>query len=596
MSATLDNFNMTDAYRELAVKLEKAPAGEQGAIRKAFEKLYHVSQHTVYRNLQKVGWKSGRSKRKDAGTTCVDEETLTEIEAVSRLSVRANGKSTMPTTVAVSLLAANGRDINVSVSRLNQLKRARKTTTAQLTQLSAHNKIRSLYPNHVHQIDPSYCLLYYAPCGKEQLVQRFVDESEFYANKPDNLDKIKHLKCWRYVLTDHFSGTIIVRYFQSAGETSANLYEFMLYCWQNLEGRPFRGVPNIMVWDKGSANTASAIKNALRALQIEDIPHKAKNARAKGQVESSNNIVECHFESRLRFEPVNSVEELNQAAEAWYNAWNANLIHRQDTRLKRRGMAEPKVRYDLWQSILRIPEKLRELPPFDVCRYLLRSKPVNRKVDGHLEISFKHPAAKSSLQYSLRNIALVSVGDKVTLSPLYYGQCQIMVTVTDYVGEEYHHVLEPQEYDEAGFALNAPVWGEDIQSMPDTPIDARQKAADSIAYPGKTQEEIVKAKAKQVTPFEAKLDAHSHLKDIKQPNFMKREGRTIDLPGEFQPAPRKPLSRIQVKRLVMDGLGRSLEQHESEILNNYENIFDEDIAGIVEQLLHGDSSPIRLVK
>lgn len=588
------NLPMQDAYRALAQQIDNAPSKEKGVVRMAFEQMYGVSSDTVYRNLKKLGWSSGKKKRNDAGVTGIDEAVITELEAVRRLSVRANGKVTMPTTVAASMLSANGRDIGLSNSRLNQLFRERKTTNAQQQQLSAHQKLRSLYPNHVHQVDPSYCLLYYAPNG-DQLVQKIVDESEVYANKPENAEKIANLKCWRYVLTDHFSGSIIVRYYQSRGETSAILWDFLLYCWQSLDARPFRGVPSIMVWDKGSANTSGAIKNALKALEIEEIAHMAKNPRAKGQVESSNNIVECHFESRLRFEPVNSVAELNAAVEAWYNAWNANLIHRQDSRLQRRGMSQPRARYDLWQTILKTPQHLRELPPIDVCRYLLKAAPKERKVDGHLEVAFKHPAAKGSLQYSLAGLAHVSVGDKVKVSPLYYGEFQIMVTVANYLGEEFHHTLEPREYDDAGFAVDAPIWGQEIIAMPDTAIEARNKAADSVAYPGKTQEEIKKARQKQVTPFEGTLDAHSHLKNIKQPDFMKRQGSTIDLPGEFVPAQRTPLSKMAIKRLVVDALGRGLEQYESDEIANLDDVFDEDIERIVDQLLRVNITPLKLV-
>lgn len=592
---TLQSDHMRDAYRRLASELDNAMYNERGKIRKAFQERYGLSQHSVYRGLEKIGWSSGRGKRCDAGTTSVDEQTLTEIESLTRQSFRANGKQTMKTTVAASVLAANGRDINVSNSRLNQLRRERRTTDKHQQVLTPHQKMRSLYPNHVHQVDPSYCLLYYAPNGN-QTVQRFVDESDMYANKPENLEKIKNLKCWRYVLTDHFSGAIIARYYQSAGETSENLWDFLLYCWQSIDSRPFRGVPSIMVWDKGSANTSAAIKNALDSLQVEHIAHMAKNPRAKGQVESSNNIVEMHFESRLKFEPVDSVEELNVAVETWYNAYNANLIPRLDTRLTRRGMQQPIARYDLWQTILRMQDKLRELPPIDICRYLLRSEPQTRKVNGHLEIDFKHPAAKKSQPYSVRGLAGVVVGERVKVAPLYYGEAKVLVTIKDYSGEEHSHVIEPREYNEAGFAVDAPVWGEEIKGMPETIVEARNKAADSAAYPDLSQEDIKKAKAKQKTPFGGELSAHSHLKDVEQPTFMRKQGASIDVPSQFQVAQRKPLSRIALKRQVVAALGRSLEAFESELLNQHTNAFDEDVPRLVEQLLGGTTSPLKLVK
>lgn len=593
---TLTKSAMQEAYEKLLVQLEAAEPKQIGTLREAFQDLYGVSKDTVYRNLKKLGWQSGRKKRVDAGTTSVDEATLVEIESMSRLSVRANGKSTMPTTVATSVLASNGRNINVSNSRINQLRQQRNSTVKQLTGDGAFQRMRSTHPNHVHQVDPSYCLLYYPPNSKKVRTQKFVDESEFYANKPDNLEKIKHLKCWRYVLTDHFSGSIIVRYFESAGETSDNLWLFLLYCWQTLENRMFRGVPDIMVWDKGSANTSKAIKNALKALQIKEIAHAAKNARAKGQVECGNNIVECHFESRLKFEPVNSVAELNAAAEHWYNAFNANLVPHQDTRLNRRGMSKKIARNDLWQTILRMQNKLRELPPIEICQYLLRAEPIARKVTNSLDINFKHPRAKSSLVYSVSNLHGIAIGDKVLVSPLFYGNQQIMVTLENALGEEQHHVLEPMQFDEAGFAIEAAIWGEEIKSQPDTAEVKRQKSADAAAFPELNQEDIKKAKQKQATPFNGELVAHSNFKDIEQPAFMRKKGVAIDLPNQFAPAERKPLSAFQLKRLVADQLGRNLETHEATFLNEYKEVFDEDVPNVISELTFANASPLQLVK
>ena len=47
-----------------------------------------------------------------------------------------------------------------------------------------------------------------------------------------------------------------------------------------------------------------------------------------GGVEGANNLVETQFESRLRFDPVHSVDQLNAAASAWAEAFNANAIPR----------------------------------------------------------------------------------------------------------------------------------------------------------------------------------------------------------------------------------------------------------------------------
>jgi hypothetical protein len=64
------------------------------------------------------------------------------------------------------------------------------------------------------------------------------------------------------VLTDHYSSTICVRYYAASGEKQENLYEFLLYAWAKKQSRSyvFHGVPELIVWDKGSANISRAIK------------------------------------------------------------------------------------------------------------------------------------------------------------------------------------------------------------------------------------------------------------------------------------------------------------------------------------------------
>jgi hypothetical protein len=119
------------------------------------------------------------------------------------------------------------------------------------------------------------------------------------------------------VLTDHYSGSVCVRYYAAMGETAANMYDFLLYAWGRKKGNVnvFHGLPELLIWDCGTANIAKATSNALKAFGVKTLPHLPGNPRAKGQVENGNNLVETQFESRLRFEPVKSIEELNDTAE-----------------------------------------------------------------------------------------------------------------------------------------------------------------------------------------------------------------------------------------------------------------------------------------
>ncbi|GKS99252.1 hypothetical protein AVKW3434_07710 [Acidovorax sp. SUPP3434] len=81
-------------------------------------------------------------------------------------------------------------------------------------------------------------------------------------------------------------------------------------------GRPFQGAPRHLLWDS-SANTSAAVRSRLDVLEAKHITDEVGNSRAKGCVENRNNIEETQFESRLRFESVENVDQLNGAAFAW---------------------------------------------------------------------------------------------------------------------------------------------------------------------------------------------------------------------------------------------------------------------------------------
>lgn len=555
-----------DIIRTLAHSLDALPHGGKRAEVDRVASALGWSTHKVYESLKKTGWSSGRKRRSDAGNTSVSKEVLLDLSATINESVRANGKVLMDVPNARSMLAANGRDINVSNGHLARLLRERQMHASALRRAPAHIQMQSLFPNHVHQVDPSYCVLYYLPGKKGIGIQRFANDDEFYKNKPQNFEKTIHLRVWRYVLTDHFSGSILVRYYQSAGENQTNLFDFLLWCWARQPERSMHGVPKILLWDKGSANTSSAIRQALEALEVDDITHAAGQARVKGQVEGSNNLVEKLFESRLRFEPVDSVEHLNEAAGRWMLTYNANTIPHYDSRLKRKRMAQPLARFALWQLIRK--EQLRILPDVNLCRTLLTRKAETRKVSGSLTVTFRHPQADKSLTYDLRDVPGVYVGGKVLVAPLVYGDRQIKVTVTDYLGEERSFSLSPVVFNDlSGFRIDAPVWGEEYHAQPDSIVDVNRKAAEANAYPGaSTQDEIKKLKRKNAAPFGG-LDAHSHLGGVYKPSFIQRPGTTIDLPDTNR-IENKPLSIIETCKRIRSSIGRAVTSQENQLIRD----------------------------
>lgn len=78
---------------------------------------FGFSAAKAYKVLKENGWESGRAKRKDAGTTSLDETLLLAVAAMGKLGVRKNGKTTVPVTVIRSILLSWGLDIAVGDSR-----------------------------------------------------------------------------------------------------------------------------------------------------------------------------------------------------------------------------------------------------------------------------------------------------------------------------------------------------------------------------------------------------------------------------------------------------------------------------------------------
>ncbi|GLX86339.1 integrase [Thalassotalea loyana] len=578
---------------EFGNRLKDAKHGTKADILKEAMDFFGWSRDTFYRNLEKLGFDSGRKRRKDAGKTEQNEEALHALAAMTKASARANGKTLMETENAISVLSQNGYEFK-SVSTVNRLLRQRNLTAKQLKQDSTHGHFKTEHANQVHMVDPSLCVLYYPPNRKGVKIQSYTTFEEHYKNKPEQLEKIKHLRVWRYVMIDHYSGLIAVRYYECAGESQDILYDFLLWAWGKLSGSPFHGMPHTLYWDKGSANTSKAIKHALGCLTVEAVAHTTHLARAKGAVEKANDIVERSLEGRLLFEPVDSVEHLNQVAVKWQNAFNANKIPNYNALHSRHGLP----RTDAWLTIMR-PENihhLRELPSVDYCRYIFTHEPVARTVKGDLEISFVHPMLKKSLRYSLANLHGVHAKQKVLVSPIVIGdEAKVLVRIAQPLGDDIIHEVAPQAFDEMGFRVDSPVFGQGFDTKQDTVLDANQKAMDRVAYPDMSDEEIEKAKKKKLTPFNGEIDAISHIANLDLPAAITPRGANMDLPNEFQPEEAKPLSRIAAKRLVTNKLGRDLDAHESELISNYGDIFESDITNIVELILNPRQA-LKLVK
>jgi len=570
-------------------QLQHAANGTKGTILASAMNELGWSKDKVYRNLKKIGFSSGRQTRKDAGTTSQNEQSLLTLAAVSKTSARANGKTLVETTDAISILSQNGHTF-LSPSSVNRILRNKNLTAKQTKQDTTHGYIRTLHSNHVHEADASMCVLYYPPNNKGGRIQKHTTFAEQYKNKPEQLEKIKRLRVWRYVMVDHYSGLISVKYFESAGENQQILYDFLLTCWSKASDSPFHGLPKTLYWDKGSAMTSKAIKHALGCLKVGHIAHTTHLARATGAVEKANDIVEKRFEGRLFLESVNSVEELNTIALKWQNAYNANLIPNYNAKHSRHKMA----RTDAWLTIMQAGniQYLRALPNLDYCRYIFTQEPVTRIVKPDLEITFSHPQVKKSLTYSLANLDGISSGITVLVSPLVVGdECRVIVTIENKFGDDVLHEVAPLEFLEMGFRADAAIFGEEFNTRKDSQIDTNQKAMDRLAYPGLTDEDILKAKKKKAMPFDGSIDALSHIANLNAPAAITPKGKAFNVPDQYQQEDRKPLSRIELKMAVLTELGRDLEPFESDHLAQFTEAYREDVSAIVAEMHSGLVKP-----
>lgn len=464
-------------YEDFVLQMQAAKtAKERSSIIAEMCRLFGFCEVSAYRALRRNGWESDRKKRSDAGASSINEKDLSTVAALLQNSVRKNGKKTMSVENARSIMLQNGFDVPISTRQLSELLKTRTLSTESTSKPSPHQRMRTEYPNQVHFADPSVALMYFAPNGK----QKFLRDDEVYKNKPF-LEGRENLKCWRYVLTDHYSGTICVRYYAAAGENSANMYDFLLYAWGKKKDPlyNFHGLPELLIWDCGSANISKPVTNALKALRVETKPHLPGNPRAKGQVENANNIVECQFESLLHLEEVGSMEELNDAAERWCAAFNANQLEHRDTRITRAGRKIGS-RTMIWNWIKE--EQLRELPDEEICRQIFTTGIQPRTVGGDLAISFVHPKNKAATRYSLSALPDIMVGMTVNVQPILVSEEALaLVSYQDRTGEIVSFEVKPIEYDRVGFDIAAPVFGQEYKSQPDTLIEKNTKALAEIA-------------------------------------------------------------------------------------------------------------------
>ncbi|MFT2791771.1 integrase [Serratia sp. T13T92] len=533
---------LTERLVSVARAARDAGHGKRGAVYDAACAELGLSRATLLRKLKEVSVTDKRKKRADAGRSALSRDEAALISATLREATRKNGKRLYSIADAVETLRTNGfiaagrtdeetgEFFPLSEDTISRALRNYGLHPEQLDAPAPSSEMASLHPNHVWEIDASLCTLYYLSNGHKGL--QVMDSAKFYKNKPANIARIASDRVWSYEITDHTSGWIYVQYVMGA-ESGENLCSVLINAMQERGGADvLHGVPKILYLDPGSANTAGMTKNICRSLGIDLIAHKPHNARATGQVEKARDIIERKLEPGLKFQPVNSLEELNALAVKWRSHFNATAVHSRHR----------KTRTDIWLKIT--AEQLLKAPSVEVCRELAVAAPESRKVTSKLRVPFR------GIEYDVSAVPGVMVGEKlmITRNPWRTDAAQVVLTGED--GHEMFFLVDEVKKNEFGFAEKAAVFGESHKAVADTPAQTSAKEIEQLVTGTENATDAAAARKAKALPFGGRLDPYKHIDDTTLPTYMPRRGQASEVRSPR--VEQRPLTHVEAAKVLRE--------------------------------------------
>lgn len=523
---------------DAARALEKADPcnGDRGRIVARLAETLNRSLNTTYQYLKKYGaWESGKKPRKGKGETCVPEALCRKIAGLVICGDRANGKRPMCIKDAVKRWEANGEGIadpetgEVTMPSVETISRAMRRYGCHPDQLrvaSPSVRMRTEYPNRLWQADASVCVLYrIRGTGNIGLMK----EESYNEKKPENLIKIRNTRIVRYIVVDHCSGNFYLRYEQAAGEDAKGFLDTLIDAITDRGPQDvMHGVPEILYTDPGPGPASSLVAGFCGQMGITPAQHVPGRARATGSVEKCQDIVECKFESRLRFLEVPDVAQLQVLADRWRRYFCATAIH---TRTK-------KTRNDVWLSIP--AEKLRTAEA-DVMHSIAAWGEVRCQVKDDFTISADTRTHYGVRRYDLRELGYhgLQVRDSVSVRLNPYKAPSIIAVIEKPDGEKVSFEVPPMQFDGAGFDLGAPAFGEGFKAMPKTRAEKNLEAIKKEAYGVQSVEEADRMRRAGKAAY-ATIDIMADVKEA--PVYLKKAG--TPLPLEEKKADVPPMKRL----------------------------------------------------
>jgi len=514
--------------RDMVCELKMAtPAERRGIVGKYQQQGHDYSYEHMMRIARQHGFVSGRKTRSDKGLCTLSEEQIDFVAAFIHTTRRENKGSISPVENALEFAIDNGyiRRGEVSVGTMQRILRERQMNSAAQNAPTPHTEMRSLHPNHVHEVDVSTCIQYYLDNGGLSIMR----EDEFYKNKLENFKKVK-APLQRYIMTDHFTGFFFVKYYVSGGETAENLFDFICSAWETKSDprMPFRGVPLVMLMDGGCRAKARSMGLPFwEGISTDILPGLTGNSRRQGSVEVTHCIWEEWFETRMRVDPAVSLEDLNKKAFGfclWYNATKKHTRH---------GFT----RLSLWLKATR--EQIRELPERAELVDLL-NKPEEERTVANGRISFH------GKEFSLRGLGIPHGAKVVVIKNLY--KWQEGVVQIGFENQRFEvKELEKLPMELGGFSANAAIIGQEYKAQAETATQKAVKRMDEIAY-GSSE-----PNRKKETPFYGLNAFEGFIEKTGNLAVMPKRGTVIEVsrPAEAVQIPITKLFKMILEHLNM---------------------------------------------
>jgi transposase InsO family protein len=506
----------TDArIADAALELARAGRGQKSAIAQSLAESLGISVPTLYRRVAQVGALPPRRRRSDAGRHGLTRDEAEKIWCLVTETTRLTGTGALPVMGAVDILRANGEIVAARLDKStgelvplseSAVRRALSVHGYSADEMGAETpavRLSSPHPNWCWQIDASVSRQFYLADDGARAMAR----QEYYRGKPNNFVAINSRRIWRYVVTDHCSGCIEVFYVQGA-ESGANVIATLIHTMTKRANGTMHGIPRILMSDPGSGMIASPVRNFLDALGTQFIANQVGNARAKGQVENAQYIVERNFEATLKLSaPVTSIEQINDLAQVWAYGYNATRMH------SRTGLT----RRDGWLRIT--PDQLVLAPPVDVLTQLPNAAPKHATVrDGMIRYGGKI--------WDVRDVPGVRNGEKllVTVNALDDQHVRVILD-PEHDGGPVRHVLAQRiGQDDNGFLGTAAQVGTAFAGIGQTPAEARQKSIERLSMDARTDAEAAEARKAKRLPFGGRLDPLKHVRDVPVAPALPRAG------------------------------------------------------------------------